>query len=227
VTARRSEGGFGSELDLGPLPAGHHGLSAEQVAESQRERLLAGVVKAVAEKGYAATTIGDVVAAASVSTRSFYENFESKEACFIAALDTIAAHLRELITAEVAAVEDWSSQVVAALRATLRFFAAEPEIARAAIVEPVASSPAVIAEFRQIVNAAVPYLAQGRAEPTVPASLPESTEETLLGGLMVLISRSIVVGDPLEPLLADLGEFLLAPYVGAAAARQLATSTGG
>jgi AcrR family transcriptional regulator len=223
VTAQGSEGRIGSELDLGPLPAGHHGLSAAQVAESQRERLLAAMVRAVAGKGYAATTIGDVVAVASVSTRSFYENFESKDQCFLAALDAIAGHLRELIAEEAAGAEDWPGQVVAGLRAALRFFADEPEVARACIVEPVAASPAVIAEFRRLVEAAAPYLARGRSEAAAPASLPESTEETLLGGLIVLVSRSIVVGDPLEPLLPDLGEFLLAPYVGAEVARKLSS----
>jgi AcrR family transcriptional regulator len=225
VTAERSEGGIGPDFDFGPLPAGHHGLSPEQVAESQRERLLAAVVRAVAEKGYASTTIGDVVAAASVSTRTFYENFESKEACFLAALDAIADHLRDLVTREVGEADGWPNQVVAALRAVLRFFEDEPDLARACVLEPVAASPAVVAEFRRVTGAAVPLLAVGRAQPTAPASLPESTEETLLGGLIVLLSRSIVIGDPLEPLLADLAEFLLAPYLGAAAARRLATRT--
>jgi len=226
VTARHREGGIGSDVDLGPLPAGHHGLSAAQVAESQRERLLAGIIGAVAEKGYAATTIGDVVAVASVSTRSFYENFNSKEECFLAALDAVAAHLRERVETEAASVEGWPSQVVAGLRAMLGFLGAEPEIARACVVEPVAASPAVVARFREYVNTAAPSLARGRAESAAPDSLPESTEETLLGGLIVLLSRSIVIGDPLEPLLADLGEFLLAPYVGAEVARRIASAPG-
>jgi AcrR family transcriptional regulator len=65
--------------DLGPLPGGHHRLSREQIVESQRERLLAAIADQVAAHGYRGTTITEVVKAASVSTRDFYELFKGKE----------------------------------------------------------------------------------------------------------------------------------------------------
>ena len=68
--------------ELGPLPGGHHGLSREQIMDSQRERLLAAIAHEVAGRGYRATTITGVVKTASVSTRDFYEHFEGKEQCF-------------------------------------------------------------------------------------------------------------------------------------------------
>ena len=53
--------------------------------------------------------------------------------------------------------------------------------------------------------------------------LPESTEDSLLGGLVVLTSRSILAGDgPLPELLPDLVEFVLAPYLGPERAKALA-----
>ena len=52
--------------ELGPLPAGRHGYSREQVAHHQRERLIAGLAEAVAEKGYAAVTLTDIVGHAKV-----------------------------------------------------------------------------------------------------------------------------------------------------------------
>ena len=83
--------------ELGPLPAGRHGYSREQVAHHQRERLIAGLAEAVAEKGYAAVTLTDIVKQAKVSRRVFYANFESKEQCFLAAFEVVVAHLRELV----------------------------------------------------------------------------------------------------------------------------------
>lgn len=62
-------------VELGPLPGGHHGLTREQIADSQRERLLAAMAHEVAEKSYRGTTITEVVKYASVSTRDFYEHF--------------------------------------------------------------------------------------------------------------------------------------------------------
>jgi AcrR family transcriptional regulator len=213
-----------SSSELGPLPGGHHGLSREQVAESQRERLLAGLATAVAAKGYRATTITEIVKAASVSSRDFYENFESKEACFLAAFDAVIAHLRELIAAAVEPVPDWPGRVTVALRTGLDFFAAEPDLARLCLIEPFTASPAIATHFRELVVATIPYLQPGRAERPEAAALPESTEDSLLGGLIALTARSLLAGDEdsLERLLPDLVDFALSPYLGPARAKELA-----
>ena len=68
-------------------PSGRHRLPREVVAQSQRERMLEAMIRVVAKKGYAATTIADVTKAAGVSRTTFYELFEDKEACFLAAYD--------------------------------------------------------------------------------------------------------------------------------------------
>ena len=68
-------------------PRGRHRLPPEVVARSQRERLLEAAVRVVAAKGYAATTVGDLTKEAGVSRTTFYELFEDKEACFLAAYD--------------------------------------------------------------------------------------------------------------------------------------------
>lgn len=171
----------------------------------------------------AATAVA--AAAASVSSRAFYENFGSKEECFLAAFDAVIAHLSELISEAAAPETDWAHQVIAALRVSLRFFAAEPDLARICIIEPVAATPAITARFRAVVESAVPYLEAGRAERLDNDSLPESTEDSLLGGFITLASRSVALGDPvtLERRLPDLAEFILSPCLGAEAAKRLAT----
>lgn len=229
MSARRSDRkdgarSGGARSELGPLPGGHHGLSREQVAESQRERLIAGLAHAVAERGYRATTITEIVKAASVSSRAFYENFDSKEDCFLAAFDAVIAHLQELIAAAVEPVPDWPQRVIAALRTALAFFAAEPDLARLCLIEPITASPSIATRFRAAVVSCIPYLQPGRAERADAAVLPESTEDSLLGGLVVLTARSILGGDQgsLEDLLPDLVDFALAPYLGPERAKELA-----
>jgi AcrR family transcriptional regulator len=214
--------------ELGPLPGGHHGLSREQVAESQRERLLAGLAHAVALHGYKATTITEIVKAASVSSRAFYENFDSKEDCFLAAFDAVIAHLRELVAAAAEPVPDWPRRVIAALRAALDFFAAEPELARLVLVEPFTASPPIATHFRAVVVSTIPYLEPGRAERAEAAALPESTEDSILGGLIALTARSILAGndDLLDELLPDLVDFALSPYLGPERAKELAREAG-
>jgi AcrR family transcriptional regulator len=228
VAARRPNRSDSASSDLGPLPGGHHGLSREQVAESQRERLLAGLAHAVATHGYKAATITEIVKAASVSSRAFYENFESKEECFLAAFDAVIAHLEELIAAAVRPVPDWPGRMIAALRTALDFFAAEPELARLCLVEPFTASPPIATRFRNVVVSAIPYLQPGRAERAEAAALPESTEDSILGGLIALTARSILAGndDSLEQLLPDLVDFALSPYLGPERAKELAREAG-
>ncbi|HEX6603031.1 MAG TPA: TetR/AcrR family transcriptional regulator [Solirubrobacterales bacterium] len=214
--------------DLGPLPAGHHGLSREQVAESQRERLLAAVANVVAEKGYRGATITEIVKAASVSSRVFYEFFESKDEAFIASFEAVLEHFEALIAEAIAGETEWQRQVAAALAAGLRFFDEEPELAKAFLVEPAAATPAIATRFREAVLKWVPFLEQGRAERPEGTALPASTEDTVLGGLVFLTSRSIITGvSPLPSILPDLVDFALSPYLGAEEAARLAGEAGG
>ena len=210
--------------ELGPLPAGRHGYSREQVAHHQRERLIAGLAEAVAEKGYAAVTLSDVVRHAKVSRRVFYANFESKDECFLAAFEVVVDHLRALIAAAAAAQDDWPQQAIAALRAALAFLAEEPDLARLCLLESRAAGPAATARFAAAVAEAAPPLARGRAERPEGDRLPASTEDSTLGSLVSLAQRKVAAGEAerLEELLPDCAELGLLPYLGPAEAARLA-----
>jgi AcrR family transcriptional regulator len=222
VAAKRGDRRGAQLGELGPLPGGHHGLSREQILESQRERLLAAIAQEVAAKGYRGTTITDVVKLASVSTRDFYEHFDGKEACFLAAFEAVRDHLEGVLSDAAATETDWSRKTVAVLRAALEFFAAEPDLARLCVVEPVSATPATAIRFREVVLACVPALARGRVESA--EALPPSTEDSLLGGIVSLTTRSILAGETeqLPQLLPNLVEFTLTPYLGADRAAALA-----
>jgi AcrR family transcriptional regulator len=218
------EGDGRNQDDLGPLPGGHHGLTPEQVAESQRERLLAAVATLVAQRGYRPTTITEIAKTAAVANRVFYANFADKEEAYLAAFDAVADHLRELIAKDAAEVGgDWSQRMIVAFRAMLQFFDSEPELARLCLVAPFTATPAIGAHFRQVVATAVPFLAEGRSLHSGDEGLPASTEDSLLGGIVSQLSRSLLndVG-PLIDLLPDLVEFGLSPYLGTDEARRLA-----
>lgn len=211
--------------ELGPLPAGRHGYSREQVAHHQRERLIAGLAEAVAEKGYATVTLSDIVRHAKVSRRVFYANFESKEQCFLAAFEVVVGHVGELVGEAVAGVEEWPRRAIAATRAVLSFLAAEPDLARLLLVESRGAGPAVGTRFSAAVHELTPLLEQGRGErPPGERPLPASTEETVLGSLVSLLHRKVASGEAaqLEDLLPDCVEFVLSPYLGSDEAARLA-----
>lgn len=214
--------------ELGPLPGGHHGLSREQILESQRERLLAAIATEVAERGYRGTTITEVVKRASVSTRDFYQHFETKQDCFLAAFEAVRDHIEGVVLEAVAEEADWPHKVIAALRTALAFFAAEPKLARLCLVEPVSATPTIAIRFRQAVLDCVPALARGRGVSPDGDSLPDSTEDSLLGGIISLVTRSILAGETerLPELLPDLVDFTLSPYLGPEFASKVAAGTG-
>jgi AcrR family transcriptional regulator len=103
--------------------------------DDARLRLLDGIAKAVAAKGYAATTIADIVAQARVSKRTFYQHYSGKEACFSALY--VAASTRALHVLQDALSEElpWEAQVERAISAYFATLAENHERARTLYIE--------------------------------------------------------------------------------------------
>jgi AcrR family transcriptional regulator len=206
------------------LPAGRHGLPREFIAQNQRERIVTALVDTIAERGYNATTVANITKAASVSRRTFYEHFADKEACFLAAYEMVADHITAAMRAAAESFDEWPQQVRATLATMLRFLAGEPELARLCMIEPVAAGGEIAARHPASMQGLVEILKAGRPVHAGERSLPEATEETLVGGIVSLIVRELSAGRAaqLEQLLPDLVELALAPYVGAEQAERLA-----
>ena len=123
------------------LPRGTHGLDRDVVEASQRTRMLEAVGRAVAERGYAAATIDDVVRGAGVSKKTFYEHFADKQDCFLAAYEAASEELLERVREAHASEDDWLERARAGIRAYLRWLAAEPALARVFLIEVAAAGP--------------------------------------------------------------------------------------
>ncbi|QFG24229.1 TetR/AcrR family transcriptional regulator [Actinomadura sp. WMMB 499] len=83
------------------LPRGRHALAREEVRRIQRSRLCTAMAEVMAEKGYVDTSVADVLQRATVSRQSFYELFDSKLDCFMAAFEGAREILLERLSAEV------------------------------------------------------------------------------------------------------------------------------
>ena len=124
------------------LPRGSHGLDRDVVEASQRTRLLEAVGRAVAERGYGAATIEDIVRDAGVSKKTFYDHFADKQDCFLAAYEAASEELLGRVEeAHADADEDWAERTRAGIRAYLRWLAADPALARVYLVEVAAAGP--------------------------------------------------------------------------------------
>src|ERR1700753_1274889 len=114
------------------LPRGRRRLPAPAVQASQRERLLRATIAAVAQKGYPAVTVADIVRRAKVSRAAFYLHFRSREECFFAATrrggQLLFGHVMEAVRAVPADAPD-EEVLRAGCRAFLGFLADEPAFA--------------------------------------------------------------------------------------------------
>jgi AcrR family transcriptional regulator len=117
-----------------PLPRGRHKLSADTVRASQRERALRAMIECVGEEGWAKTTVPDVIARARISRNSFYEHFEDKTACFVAALDERAQQILEVMFA-LGTEPDWIAMLKGGMREYLTSWQEQPALCRAYFVE--------------------------------------------------------------------------------------------
>jgi AcrR family transcriptional regulator len=120
------------------------------MAASQRARMLDAVVRAVADRGYARVTVADIVALAGVSRRTFYEQFEDKQACFLAAYRTgTEVIIRQIIDAtEEAPEDDWRRRLEVGLEAYTHVLAAEPLFARTLLIDVLGAGQEAV-ELRQ------------------------------------------------------------------------------
>lgn len=80
-------------------------------ADPFRRRLLDGLADSIAERGYRASTVADIVRAARTSKRTFYDRFASKEECFLELLRADNEALALRIRAAVDPQADWQEQI--------------------------------------------------------------------------------------------------------------------
>lgn len=121
------------------LPPGSHGIPADVVARNQRERMVAAIAEACAERGYAETSVADVAKRAGVSSATFYKQFADKRDCVLAAHRELSGRLLEAV--DRAREEEGGDKARAALHATLTLLAADPPTARLLTVEILAVGP--------------------------------------------------------------------------------------
>jgi AcrR family transcriptional regulator len=90
---------------------------ADDAKGNFRQRLLRALETAIAEDGYSRTTVSDIVRRARTSRRTFYEHFDSREACFVALLTEANADQVNQIAAAVDPTAPWRKQVRQAVEA--------------------------------------------------------------------------------------------------------------
>ncbi|OLR94327.1 TetR family transcriptional regulator [Actinokineospora bangkokensis] len=197
---------------------------------TQAGRVLAAVFDAVADKGYAATTVADVVAGAAVSKRTFYQHHDDKEGCFAAACGAAATDLARTLRAAVAPIapHDWHARVHTAWQVLLDALATHPTAAWCLFVEAPSAGAATTAGLLAAHESAAGSLARlhERARLRHPGMRRPSPDAFGLhvGGAVELVRRTLLrAGAPALPgLLPSVVENALVLFEPAPAVRRTA-----
>jgi AcrR family transcriptional regulator len=201
----------------GQFPSGIRSLPSDLVSAVQRERLLAAMLRATAELGYREVSVQDVLDRAGVSRPTFYEHFENKEACFLAAFDNAAARLHKRLEQAADGGENWRERLRLSLEELLRFVAADPDAAMSLIVDGRAASPEALSRRDELLDHFSSCLdAQVRAE-VDPAHAPSAIAAAgIVGGIEALLYSRLNRGeaDDVRSLLPSLMYFAVLPYEG-------------
>ena len=126
------------------LPRGRHKLDPDLVAASQRQRLLEAMTELVAETGYAAVTIGDIVQRAGTAKRTFYDHFADKLQCFLSALDVITETLVAAARTTFAVSGGVRARTESSVRGYLAQLAAMPSTAKVFYLEASSAGPEAV-----------------------------------------------------------------------------------
>ena len=136
---------YGVPVAEAPLPRGRAALPAGVVRASQRRRLFEAVTELTSEKGLIALTVGDLVSRAGVARRTFYENWDDKDDCYLEAYAKNKAALLAVTRTGMESVADPAGGLVEGMRAYLRALDQSPVHARAYLLEALRGGPRVLA----------------------------------------------------------------------------------
>ena len=173
------------------MPSDFVTLEPDSTMHQHRSRLLEGMATAVAQKGYADTTIADVVREASVSRRTFYEHFATKAECFIALYEAASHNALKILRQAVDPSQAWEQQLERAIGAYLEGMAFNPVLLRTLFVEILALGPEGLEARRRVNQEIADYMRQ-----VVPVS--PQLAMAVVGGMHELVLQAVEDGKVTE-----------------------------
>jgi AcrR family transcriptional regulator len=170
------------------------GLPASDVAAHQSARIYRAMIELVADKGYEAVKVRELVHIAGVSSRAFYEHFESKEDCFLRTQDLLTRRATRRIIASQAGERDWRNRPRFIFEAFVRELEADPAAARLTLVEAYAAGPVALERARKSEATFETMLAESFARAPGGIVVPQPVIEGMMGGVTRVARTRLLVG---------------------------------
>jgi AcrR family transcriptional regulator len=185
------------------------GTPRSEAERNQRERLFAATVATVAEKGYEATTVADLVKLSGVSRSAFYRHFDDKQACFLAAIEALVEPTLQRVAGD-ESVPAGAERARGAFETLIKLIVSQPAAAKMCIVEVYAAGPEGAKLVDKTMDSAT-ALAQRMLDQTPERQgMPPELVRSIAGGIQKVIHKRLYRGkeDELLELVPQLWDWI-------------------
>jgi AcrR family transcriptional regulator len=169
------------------------GTPREVAERNQRTRLFGAMVAAVAEKGYEATTVADLVQISGVSRSAFYRHFEDKQACFVAAVEAMVNPALQTLAGEETA-KPGIERARQGFESLIQMIVDQPAAAKMCIVEVYAAGPEGAALVDRTMDTATAVAAQLLEQVPERKGMPPELVRSIVGGIQKVIHKRLYRG---------------------------------
>jgi AcrR family transcriptional regulator len=219
----------------GGLARVERGRQGGHIVEVQRRRLLTATAELVFEHGVQAVTIAMISARAGVSRKTFYDSFDDREDCLLAAFEQATERAIEAVELAAAGCERWRERIKAGLAGLLAFLDREPAMGRLLIVEALGAGYQTLNARARVLAQIVAVVDQGRGEVKGSREPPPLTAEGVVGAVLSVVHTRMLACPPpgtsgseiesrypraLIDLTGALTTMVLQPYLGPAVAER-------
>lgn len=187
------------------------GTSADEVRQNQRERLFAATIACVAERGFAATTVEDLVELSGVSRRSFYDNFGDKAKCLTAALEETLALLLGFLK-PVERAPGLEAEWLRAYQVFTGIAVAQPATAKVCVSSAFAAGGDAVEALCSAVRGWEELSCQSYEASPEHAGMPAALVSARIGGVLEIVRARLRAGrqDELAGLAREIVDFAIA-----------------
>jgi AcrR family transcriptional regulator len=198
----------------GPRSEGTHRRAL--VARNPHQRIEAATARAIAARGFQATTVEHICSEAQISKETFREHFKNKQEAAMSALETSADQVMTDVREIFKAAATWPDGVWDSVSAVLEWMVHEPAFARLALVEMLAAGEAALELLQSLMDAFAMFLEPGYELLSEETSSKQLLDETVANAVFGLLHEYIAREgtESLPDLCPETVRTILVPFLG-------------
>lgn len=187
------------------------GRLTSEVTEHQSARIHRAMIKITADQGYDAVKVRDVVRLAGVSTRAFYQLFESKEDCFLRTHELIVRRAARGIIVSQAGEHGWQERLDLVCGALEHALMSAPNAVCLVAVDAYAAGPVALEQARRAQSTIEAMVGEAFARRPDGVGVPHLVVEGIVASFARILRTRFIYGrdGELPGLIAQLRDWVL------------------